>query len=271
VPGTLEEIAVKPGQRVEKGDSLGRQANVDLDLQINLLKAKIAEDSVRVKVLRHQQLTQSNELAGMSLGPLEESLKATEAQLSERLADFQRLNLVAPASGIVLSAPEVPKQSDPTNRELPAWSGTALRKENVGAYLQPPAVYCQIGDPHKWEANIAIDQDDIEFVHVGQEVKIKLDLLPYATFDTTIDEIGPQLEFSSRQLSSKGGGELMSKTEKSGLDRPINTSYQARAAIDDASGTLVQGLRGRAKIAGDWQPIGKRLWRYIMRTFNFKL
>ena len=55
------------------------------------------------------------------------------------------------------------------------------------------------------------------------------------------------------------------------MERPLNTSYQARAAIDDANGTLVQGLRGTAKISADWQPIGKRVWRYLVRTFNFKL
>jgi hypothetical protein len=28
-------------------------------------------------------------------------------------------------------------------------------------------------------------------------------------------------------------------------------------------------LRGTAKISADWQPIGKRVWRYLVRTFNF--
>ena len=63
----------------------------------------------------------------------------------------------------------------------------------------------------------------------------------------------------------------MSKPDESGADRPINTSYQARAPIDDADHNLVQGLRGTAKIYGDWQPLGKRAWRYLIRTFNFKL
>ena len=55
------------------------------------------------------------------------------------------------------------------------------------------------------------------------------------------------------------------------MERPINTSYQARAAIDDTQGALVEGLRGTAKISADWQPIGKLVWRYLVRTFNFKL
>ena len=63
----------------------------------------------------------------------------------------------------------------------------------------------------------------------------------------------------------------MSEVDETGRARPINTSYQARAAIDDASGTLVQGLRGNAKVAAAWQPLGKRMWRFITRTFNFHL
>jgi putative peptide zinc metalloprotease protein len=273
VPGTLESIGVKPGQQVQQGDQLGRLSNLDLELVISQLRAKIAEDKVRAEVLRHQRFALNDESAALQMAPLEESLKASEGQLAERLADYQRLQLVAPASGTVLLPPEVQRRPDPADKDLPNWSGTPLRSENLGAYLEPSVLFCQIGDPHKWEANIVIDQDDIEFVHEGQAVKIKLDLLPYETFETTITEIGPQMEYTSRQLSSKGGGELMSKTERSGVERPINTSYQARAAIpiDDKSDRLFQGLRGTAKVAADWQPIGKRVWRYIMRTFNFRL
>ncbi len=79
------------------------------------------------------------------------------------------------------------------------------------------------------------------------------------------------MEYSSRQLSSKGGGDLMSQTDETGVERPLNKSFQALANIDDASGTLVPGLRGTAKISATWQPIGSRVWRYLMRTFNFKM
>ncbi|MEX0675987.1 MAG: biotin/lipoyl-binding protein [Pirellulales bacterium] len=271
VPGILEEIAVSPGDEVKKGDKLGQLSNIDLELEISDLEAKIAQDKVRRAVLSHQQFALGNESATLAIGPLEESLKASEAQLAERVTDSQRLELVAPTSGTVMPAPGLPERPDADDRQLRTWSGNPLQKENRGAYLEPPTVYCQIGDPHKWEANIVIDQDDIEFVHQGQTVKIKLDRLPYRTFETTILEIGPEMEFSSRQISSKGGGGLMSKMDKSGRERPINTSFQGRAEIDDESGTLVQGLRGNAKIAAKWQPIGKRVWRYIMRTFNFRL
>jgi hypothetical protein len=49
------------------------------------------------------------------------------------------------------------------------------------------------------------------------------------------------------------------------------TSYQARAPIDDEDGLLYLGLRGKAKIHAQWQTIATRGWRWITRTFNFKL
>jgi putative peptide zinc metalloprotease protein len=271
IPGILEEINVTPGQQVKKGDKLGQLSSIDLDLDITGLEAKVAQDKVRRIVLRHQFFALGNETAQLAMKPLAESLESSEQQLAQRQQDRTRLDLVAPIAGTVLPAQEVPKRADSASRALSHWSGNLLENKNLGAYLEPATIFCQIGNPTKWEASIVIDQDNIEYVHQGQQVKIKLDRLPYRTFETTIDEIGPEMEFSSSQLSSRKGGELMTKVDETGRERPINISYQARADLTDESGTLVQGLRGNAKINAQWQPLGKRLWRYIMRTFNFRL
>jgi len=271
IPGILEEITVTPGQQVKKGDKLGQLSSIDLELEINELQAKIAQDDVRRIVLRHQFFALGNETAQLAMKPLAESLQSSKQQLAKRQQDRTRLDLVAPIAGTVLPAQEVPNRADAGSRALSQWSGNPLEKKNLGAYLEPAIVFCQIGNPTKWEADIVIDQDNIEYVYKGQEVKIKLDRLPYRTFESTIDEIGPELEFSSSQLSSRKGGDVMTKVDETGRERPINISYQARADLTDESGTLVQGLRGTAKINAQWQPLGKRLWRYITRTFNFRL
>ena len=48
----------------------------------------------------------------------------------------------------------------------------------------------------------------------------------------------------------------MSKQDESGVERPINTTYQALADLEDPDGQLIQGLRGTAKVHADWQPLG---------------
>jgi putative peptide zinc metalloprotease protein len=271
VGGVLEEITVKPGQEVKTGAVLGRLRNTELSLDIADIEGRIAQQEARWRTLHNEQFVLQNEAAGQQLPEVEKSLAALREQLAEKEQDRARLQFVAPADGVVLPPPATPRPPDRGTGELAKWSGSPLEPENLGAYLTPPALYCQIGNPHKWEAQLAVDQDDIEFIRENQPVAIKLDELPNQTFHTEIAEIGPELKVTPRQLSSKSGGELMSKSDETGMERPINTSYQARAAIDDPDAMLVEGLRGTAKISADWQPIGKRVWRYLVRTFNFKL
>jgi putative peptide zinc metalloprotease protein len=270
-PGVLQKIEVKTGQKVTKDQELGQMQSLPLDMEINELEGKIAQDEVKLEVLQARQFEFRNSSAALAIPALQEALIAAKETLAQRRQDRDRLKLVAPIAGTVLSPPMVPKRPDPTNQQLPNWTGTPLEESNLGAYLEPPALYCQIGDPGKWEVNIVIEQDDIEFISEGQKVKVQFESLPGHTFNTEIIDIGPEMEFTSRQLSSKGGGNLMSKQDETGAERPINTSYQARAAIDDNSGLLTQGLRGNARISAEWQPIGKRAWRWFMRTFNFHM
>ena len=134
-------------------------------------------------------------------------------------------------------------------------------------------MFCQIGNPRKLEALLVIDQGDIDYVHVGQKVDIKLDALPHDTLHSDIVEIAQtELKATPQRLSSKTGGELATKTDqKSGVEKPQSTSYQARAPLDNADDLLRLGFRGRGKVHADPLPLATRLWRLLMNTFNFKL
>ena len=269
VAGVMQQIDVKPWQKVQAGDSLAKLENTDLDLQIEEIQAKIDEQEIEVEVLRQEQTKLRDVNAGNELPEVEKLLQSLKEQLAHLQEDHQHLQLVARSNGTVLPPPETPDKPLPPD-QLRQWSGSPLDPKNVGAYMAS-VLFCQIGDPTQWEANLVIDQDDIEFIHQNQQVAIRLDELPGRTFESTIAQIGPEMEYSSRQLSSKAGGDVMVKEDPTGLERPISTSFQARVPIDDVDGDLIQGLRGTAKVSAQWQPIGKRVWRYIVRTFNFKL
>ena len=175
VPGTLVEISTKVGRQVKTGDKLGQLKSIDLELEIADLQAKIAQQEDRMELLQYEQGELQNEIASLEMPRIKQMLAALRDQLSQREEDRKRLELVAPANGTVLPAPDVPSRPERDRGDLAKWSGSPLEKKNLGAYLAPPAVYCQIGDPHRWEAILAIDQDDIEFLHPDQSVAIKLD------------------------------------------------------------------------------------------------
>jgi putative peptide zinc metalloprotease protein len=268
VPGQLESVAVRPGQRVQAGDELARLESVDVQLAITQLSGERDRRQAQLESLERQRFR--DRAAGAQAPQVAEAVAALDEQLRKKQTDQARLTLRAPAAGTVLPPPEKPKKPSEDGR-LAAWSGSPFDAHNVGAFLEESVLFCQIGDPAQWQASLVIDQADVEFVRQGQAVRIKLDELPHDTLSGTIDEIARlDLKVSPRQLSNKAGGELATRTDADGRERPLSASYQARVSIDDAEGVLRQGLR-RARIATAPRTIGQRLWRYVTQTFHFKL
>ncbi len=267
--GRLEQVNVRSGQIVRAGDVLARLSNLDVELAIADLEGKREQFQARLMGLRHAD--KSDDMSADEIPHVRESLTMIEEQLKEKLQDRARLSLIAPAEGTVLPPPETANKPESPG-QLKNWSGTPFDRRNVGATLTDSTLFCEIGDPTKWEANLLIEQDDIEFVEADQSVKIKLDEFPHRSFMSTITEIAKvDLKVTPRNMSAKSGGEVITTTDESGSERPQNTSYEARAPIDDPDALLTVGLKGRAKIYTKWQSLGAGCWRYLTRTFNFKL
>jgi putative peptide zinc metalloprotease protein len=270
VPGQLIEVMVHPGDYVKQGTLLAKLSSIDLELTIADLEGKREQYLARLDNRRHAA-TIDEDAAG-DIPQLTKMITMLDEQLVERRADVAKLDLIAPVDGTVLPPPMNPERPSPNHR-LKGWSGSPFAKKNLGATLLESTLFCEIGDPHEMEADLIIEQDDLEFVHEDQRVAIKIDELPHRTFYSTITEIAKiDLKVMPKSLTSKAGGEMATKTdEASGTEKPFNTSYQALAPIDDPEGLLANGLKGRAKISTHWQTLGRQARRYLSRTFNFRL
>ena len=159
--------------------------------------------------------------------------------------------------------------------ELESWTGTPLDAENFGAALSsegPQNLFCQIGDPNAWEAVLVIDQDDIDQVREGQQVRLMFDESAYHVFVSKIERPSSDaMPSAPPRLASTNGGSLPAKADPDGTVRPLSTSYQAIAPLDNSSGLLRNGLVGRARIEASPRTVAQRLYRYLSRTFNFEL
>ncbi len=268
--GKLEKVLVRPGQTVRKGDLLAVLRNVDLDLQVARLKG---ERELAATTLANEErwLRYTRRDGNARIDQLREVVKTLDQQLAEMQRDQQQLELRAPSDGVVLPPPWR-KREKPLRGQLVGWSGIPLLPRNRGCFLEGGTPFCLIGNPKKLEAMLVIEQTDVEFVAPGQEVEIRLDELPFDTFRGTIEKIAEQaMEASPVRLATKAGGELPTKTDKAGIERPMITSFQAAVYLDDPEGVLRVGFRGHAKIHVAPQTLGQRLWRWLIHTFNFKL
>ncbi len=269
VAGQLDELLVRAGDSVQAGQPLARLSNIDLAMKIAEVTGKRDQFKIQIDSLRRERF-QNESSANNDLAVARESLVAVEEQLQKMLDDQQRLELIAPLAGTVIAPPSNPPRSQ--DGRLPMWTGSPLDKKNLGATLEQSVLFCQIGNPNQLDAVLVIGQSEIDFIQTGQRVEVKLDALPADTFETSITVKGTdKLLYAPKMLSNKAGGDIETTTDESGMERPLATSYQALALITDREGTVVPGMRGRAKVYAGYQTLGSRFWRYLQETFNFRL
>ncbi len=185
----------------------------------------------------------------------------------------RRLVLRAPCDGYVLPPPITPLRKTRTDRCPPGmarrWNRSTCTPISSKACSSARSAIQRL-----LEAVLVIDQADRPFVREGQAVDLKLDSHPLDTLHGSIvGELSMEdLRVVSRRMSAKAQGELATKTDPvTGVERPMSTSYQAHVPLDNPDGSLLMGFRGRARIHSEWQTLGKRCWRFLTRTFNFRL
>ncbi|MEK6234186.1 MAG: hypothetical protein N2C14_05715, partial [Planctomycetales bacterium] len=221
--GQLERVLARPGDRVRAGQPLAVLSDWETRLEISRLSERLARESERFENLQRERF--ENPQAASRLPTLRKTLEDLRNRLRARKRDAERLTLAAPRSG-VLFAPLARTPTASRSRALTRWTETPLTDRNVGALLESGALACLIGDPLKREALLLVDQSEIEFVKIGQPVRLR--------FDGAIGEpvVGRVAEISEvdmdsvpRSLSSKSGGSIATREDSSGGERPWSTVY----------------------------------------------
>jgi putative peptide zinc metalloprotease protein len=296
----LEHKLVEEGSWVEKGEVLAQLRSPDLEMAIEDLRGQL--EGYEAQYLTMERLKINNPNEARTQLQVKESIDMLTVQLEKKQSQSERLKIKALKTGYVFAPPSRPDKS-PDDR-LRDWIGTPLSDRNLGAYFDESVLVCEIGDPTKFEAQLIIDQADFDYVtnahqtirerakaledegehpeHAQRQakeelgintVRIKLDALPASTLHSDVTEIAEiDYQIASKSLSNQAGGQLATVTDpETGMARPLSTSYQARALLDNATGILRNGMRGQAKIYVGTQPLAYRLWRVLARTFHFKL
>lgn len=282
IPSRLEECFVKPGQRVKAGDPIARLENRDERLREQQLLGMLKEAQARLSSLQQQR--GFNAQAAEDVLQTKDSIESLRRQLVQQQGKVALLNVLAPIDGIVLAGP-YRANGRGQQRQLESWSGNLLHAENTGATLAADDVICIVVSGHPSgsgngrdqhvlvDAELIVDQADIELIKVGDDVDIRLELYPWKTYSSQITSIAlTNLTESPVTLSSQAGGQLGTEFDKSGNMRPISTSYHARAPLLDENGEFNQiDLRGKARVAAGWKSLGWRVYRFAARTFRFRM
>jgi putative peptide zinc metalloprotease protein len=267
VPCRLEECWVKPGTQVEANELLARGINRDLDLQVLKAESRLLETRLQLQTLYKQRGVDPD--AADQIQQVLETIQSLEEQVLELKQNQARLEIRAPIKGTIL--PPVQRKTPPSgDGRLRSWEGSLLDPVNLGAFLNANDMVCVVGDPQQLDAELIIDQADIELVKIDQSVEIQLELHPSKIYHSKIRKLAlvPMTE-SPINVASQSGGQLGSQVDATGIVRPISTSYQAIASLHDTKGLTQIDIRGQAKIKAGSRSLGSRLYRYVARTFHF--
>jgi putative peptide zinc metalloprotease protein len=263
VPGILETVAVRPGERVSVGQTLATLTNREVDLDVARLEGQHRLQQTQLRNLHRQRVSEPG--AGARIPQAEEALQQVEEQLRQRREDRSRLTIAAPAAGIVLPPPPRSEEAALGTRESGA---SPLEQSSLGSFLKIGTLFCLIGDPRRLEAVLAIDQTDIELVRPGQDVSMQFAELPGETFEGEVLEIA-EVDLPLGQRADDPA-EL---DEPQGVIPPAPTAltetlYRARVSLDSGSHRLLQGFHGRAKVKVAAEPLATRLLRALSQTLR---
>jgi putative peptide zinc metalloprotease protein len=266
VRGRLEEIRVRPGERVARGDVLLRLVDPEKQRQYRDLQAQLAVQKVEVSKYRAQ-----NESAKLAVA--RKQVQSLEAQVADYEQQLKELTVTAPRDGTVVTVPRVvePKVA-PTGLELHPWHGTPLDEQNLGCLLEARTEVLSIAPDSRFQAVLLVDQSDRADVVAGGRVQIKFDHLPAEVYEGTIGEISEHYAaFAPGSLSNKSGGELSTVTDPQGRERLTSVAYEATVLLDEESTLLRAGLRGRSRFSVGHRSAWQWAWRWLRLTFHFRL
>ena len=283
---------VKPGNWVEQGDVIAHLENDDEHIRLIELEGQLAEARQQRVVLSMQRSVDLQ--AAELLHETDERIVALANQIEQQNVKVAKLDVRSPISGVVIPASYRPKSGRQDGR-LPQWHGSLMEDRNLGAFVSPDDPICTVVTPREadkeaarqalpgeamagisfqLDAELVIDQGDIELIQPQNQVEICLELYPDDVIESKITRLAfGNLKESPTSISSQSGGQLGTVMDQSGAARPISTSYYARAQIPDSSRLLHQvDLRGRARVyPGVSRSLGGRIWRFVTRTFHFSM
>jgi len=214
VPGIIERVLVGEGSAVARGAPVLELRDAELRAERDAAAASAVESDRRAA-----QAASRGDAAEERLQRLRgETFRQETTVLDERLAATV---VRSPVAGVVL---------------------TPRPGERLGAKLEEGDLVVTVGGTDTLELEFGVDQQDIERVAPGQEVRLRVDALPQRTFAGRVTSIAP--------MPVDSGG---------------STRFAVRAAIPNPDGSLRPGMAAYARVLTASASVLGRVFREPVR------
>jgi multidrug efflux pump subunit AcrA (membrane-fusion protein) len=227
--GQLAKSLVKPGDIVKQGQVLGVMESRELRWEL----AGLIADEARAKKSRDVNLS-GGKTAPAQIDALECERLAARRKLVERR--IEHLDVKSPIDGIVVS-------------------GDLQRSQGVPVTIGQ--VLYEIAPLEKMIAELAVPDEEITHVAIGQKASISLAAHPGDTGTGTISRLHP------RAVTREKDNVFIAEVALAD-----DSSYGKLPAADNQAGALRPGMKGHARIHSEWHTLAwitfHRPWNYLI-------
>jgi putative peptide zinc metalloprotease protein len=242
--GFLAQLVVQPGQRVAAGDVLVQLHEPDLEAQLSVSQAKVAE----LEAIYSAQFVNDRAQAAMALDQLE----------AERLAQVslrERVDLL-------------------TVRAQSAGTFTVPRAQDLpGRYFRQGELLGYVLDKPELVARVVVEQEAVDAVRAAStQVQVRLAHLPDQVLRGRLEREVPGGDeyLPSKALAAEGGGRLMTDPRDTEGARTLERTFQFDVAVEVPAGVTAPiffGERVHARFQHPPEPIGYQWYRSVRRLF----
>lgn len=259
--GTLE-AGVRLGDQVDTGQTIARLDDPRIQSELIRLQGEAEQHQLRLEQLERRRIREP-EVAAL-IPAVREAMRDYKAQSEQLQQAADQLILRAPCDGVILPASW--QSGAGSTGSLPTWSGSALDEHNRGCFVKPGTTVCLVGPRESRAAVLLVNQNDINLVRVGQEVRTVWRELAGEVLPGRVTEIAAlDLDLLPRDAVQRLN--LPARTTARGVVVPVGTWYQVRVELEPTKSPLLRGAAGDAKILVEPQSLGTRIVRWFTRTF----
>ncbi len=262
--GVLRSWSAHPGDWITKGDVIARLENPEVELQYLTIQGRYETQRAVVQSMQRASLDDAdvaNELPGQ-----EAVLEDLTHQLATQTSRREGLTLQSPASGKLIDAPRRAEDVRGINSgRLVSWSGYPTDPKNENCFLESGYELMSVVGDDSWDAEIVLDQSEVERIRVGAQVKLALETLPSKKFAGTVSDI------SRTQWDEQFNAQRRDDPDASHQKGPLTTSYMVRVKLDPTDDvTLITGAVATARIEASKISLVNRTWRWLSGLLRFR-
>ena len=208
--GILEDLFVKEGDQVKKGQLIARMKSGDYLYRLDELKAEY--DKQKLAYERRKKLFLQGAISAEDHEEYRNRYLTSKARLRQREVEGTELNILAPFDGVITT-----RYAEPGAYVTP----TSRASSNAGATSTSIVELSQ-----GLEVVAKVPESDVGRIRLGQDASVRVDAFPDQRFKAKVNEIAPRAIRTNNVTSFEVKLVLISSTEKLRIGMTVDIEFQ---------------------------------------------